>query len=67
MQSRFSKFAATALLLLFVSGAPAVFAVPSRVDPPQDRITKLIQRIRQFFTPSILEDDWPSQPIPGKP
>ena len=63
MKSYVSKFAAAALLLLFVSVGPAVLAVP-QTRQPEDRFTRIIRRIRHFFTPTILEDEWPGNPIP---
>jgi hypothetical protein len=63
MESRISKFAATALLLLFVSIGPAVFAAPKQ-QGTEDRFTRIIRRIRHFFTPTVLEDDWPTNPLP---
>lgn len=63
MNSRISKFAAAALLLLFVSIGPAVFAAPAQ-HGKEDRFTRIIRRIRQFFTPITLDDDWPTNPLP---
>lgn len=67
MKSRVSKYTATALLFALVAAAPMALAVPARSEPPQDRVSRIIKRIRQFFTPVVEEAEWPTNPVPGKP
>jgi hypothetical protein len=67
MESRVSKLAAAAVLLLCVAVGPVVFAAPAQPRTPADRVAKVIRRIRQLFTPTVLIDEWPQPPVPGKP